>query len=95
MFALWSKAIRDVRWQLAGSMAIVLAFHWVRVWITSLFPIRQFQRLLNFIPDAFMPLLPVPKEQIATVAGRIAIAYDDPLPVMALSHPTKMRQLSH
>ncbi len=84
MCALLCKAIRDVRWQLAGSILIVFAFHWIRVWITSLFPIRQFQRLLNLVPDAFMPLLPVPKEQIATVAGRIAIAYDDPLPVMVL-----------
>lgn len=84
MNALWSKAIREVRWQLAGSILIVLAFHWIRVWITSLFPIKQFQRLLGFIPDTFLPLLPVPKEDLATVAGRIAIAYDDPLPVMIL-----------
>jgi ABC-2 type transport system permease protein len=84
MLALWFKAIREVRWQLSGSILIVLAFHWIRVWITSLFPIKQFQRLLAFIPDTFLPLLPVPKEDLATVAGRIAIAYDDPLPVMVL-----------
>lgn len=84
MLALWSKAIRDARWQLAGSVVLVFAIHWVRVWIASLLPLRQFQRLLNFIPDTFMPLLPVPKEQIATVTGRIAIAYDDPLALMVL-----------
>ena len=84
MLALWSKAIREVRWQLAGSVAIVFVFHWIRVWIISLFPVRQFQRLLSFVPDAFLPLMPVPKEQLASVAGRIAIAYDDPLPLMVL-----------
>lgn len=84
MFALWSKAIREVRWQLAGSVVIVFAFHWIRVWIISLFPMQRFQRLLNLVPDAFMPLLPVPKEQLATVAGRVATSFEDPLPLMVL-----------
>lgn len=84
MFALWSKAIREVRWQLIGSALIVFAFHWIRVWIISLFPMQRFQRLLSLVPDAFMPLLPVPKEQLATVAGRIATSFEDPLPMMVL-----------
>jgi ABC-2 type transport system permease protein len=85
MLALWLKAIRDVRWQLIGSVALMIGFHWIRVWIISLFPMRQFQRLLGFLPDTVLPLLPVPKEQLASVAGRIAIAYDDPLPMMTLA----------
>lgn len=85
MFALWSKAVREVRWQLVGSMVLMLGFHWIRVWIISLFPMRQFQRLLAYIPDTFLPLLPVPKEQLASVAGRIAVAYDDPLPMMVIA----------
>jgi ABC-2 type transport system permease protein len=84
MRALWIKAIGDVRWQLAGSLLVVFVFHWTRVWITSLLPLKQFERLLNFIPDTFLPLLPVPKEQMASVAGRIALAYDDPLPIMVM-----------
>jgi ABC-2 type transport system permease protein len=85
MFALWSKAWREVRWQLIGSVVLMIGFHWIRVWIISLFPMRQFQRLLGYVPDAFLPLLPVPKEQLASVAGRIAIAYDDPLPMITLA----------
>jgi ABC-2 type transport system permease protein len=84
MWALWYKAWRDVRWQLLASIALVFAFFWIRVWITSLFPLQQFRRLLQFIPDAFMPLLPVSIEQVATVAGRLAIAFDDPLPLMVM-----------
>lgn len=85
MWALWSKVLREVRWQLTGSVLLMIGFHWIRVWIISLFPMHRFQRLLAYIPDTFLPLLPVSKEQLASVAGRIAVAYDDPLPLFTIA----------
>lgn len=77
--ALWKKNISEARWLLAGSMAFMFAVHWLRVWISSFFTVSSLKGIFDLMPEVIEPLLPVPFEQIATSAGRIAVAYDDPI----------------
>lgn len=83
--ALWKKSFMESRWLLLGGVAIMLAFHWLRVWITSQLPQSQLKMILDLVPSFVKKLSPVPMEQIATTAGRIALSYDDPLVLLVIT----------
>jgi beta-exotoxin I transport system permease protein len=77
--ALWKKALNESRWLLLGCCALMFAVHWLRVWVSSFFTSSDLEGMFGFMPEFVEPLLPVPFSQIATSAGRIAVAYDDPI----------------
>lgn len=83
--ALWKKTFGESRWLLAGSMALMFAIQWLRVWIGTFFSLSDLQKMLSFLPQQVEDLLPVPISQIATPAGRIAVGYDDPVVLMLLT----------
>ncbi len=83
--ALWKKNFFESRWLLAGCAALMFAFQWLRVWLVSQLPLGQFKLILNLLPSQWERLSPVPFEQIATPAGRIAVAYDEPLVILLLT----------
>lgn len=83
--ALWWKSYREGMWLLWGSIALLFAFQWLRVWITSQVRTSGVRKLLQFAPDILKEFLVVPIEALATPAGRLAVGYDDPLVVIVVS----------
>ncbi len=83
--ALWKKTLYESRWLLLGSMAFMFAVHWLRVWISSFFSMSAMEGMLSFMPELVEQLMPVSFAQIATSAGRIAVAYDDPIVLLLVT----------
>jgi ABC-2 type transport system permease protein len=83
--ALWKKSLKESRWLLLGSVALMFCVHWLRVWISSFFSTRDLEGMLSFMPELFEQLMPVPFSQVATSAGRIAVAYDDPIVLLLVT----------
>ena len=83
--ALWKKTIRESRWLLLGGLAFMFAVHWLRVWIASFFSVRSLEGIFSFMPSVVESMLPVTYAQMATTAGRIAIAYDDPVVLLLVT----------
>ena len=83
--ALWKKSIIEARWLLASSVALMFVAHWLRVWVSSFFGLSDLEKMLGFMPDVVEKLSPVPFSQIATSAGKIAPAYDDPIVLLLVT----------
>jgi ABC-2 type transport system permease protein len=83
--ALWIKSFRESRWLLAGGMVFMFAVHWLRVWIASFFSVGSLEGIFALMPIEVEGLLPVSYAQMATPAGRIAIAYDDPVVLLLVT----------
>jgi ABC-2 type transport system permease protein len=75
--ALWRKAIIDARLLLIASMILMFVFHWIYVWITSQIRLGALAEMIRELPKAIQNLSGVPIDQVATVPGRIAVAYVD------------------
>lgn len=80
--ALWSKAVRD-GWRLfLGLATLLFAFHWLYVWSTSLVKLDALSTFLKggmVKPEMVEDLLGIPIDTFATVTGRIAMAFVDPV----------------
>ena len=83
--ALWKKTISESRWLLLGGMVFMFAVHWLRVWIASFFSASAMEGIFSFMPSVVESMLPVTYSQMATTAGRIAIAYDDPIVLLLVT----------
>jgi ABC-2 type transport system permease protein len=77
--ALWRKAIHECRGLLASCVALMFAFHWIFVWITSMVKLGPMATFVRTLPEGIQNLSGVPVNELATVAGRIALAYVDPV----------------
>jgi ABC-2 type transport system permease protein len=84
-FALWKKSLSEPRWLLLGSLALMFAAHWLRVWISSFFTTNKLETMFSLMPEMVEQLLPVSFSQIASSAGRIAVAYDDPIVLLLVT----------
>lgn len=77
--ALWRKAIGDAWLTLLGCGLLMFGFHWLFVWITSLIKLGDFRDMLDKIPPTFKRLPGISIEELATHAGRLSMAYLDPV----------------
>jgi len=83
--ALWSKCVRDARWLLAACVAVVFAFCWVRVWMVSRIDTERFRAILDLLPGEWKKFAAVDINWLMTYAGRIALAFDEPIVVFGMS----------
>lgn len=83
--ALLKKSLLESRWLLISSMAFMFVVHWLRVFISSFFTSGKLESIFALMPEVIEPLLPVSFAQIATGAGRIAVAYDDPIVLLLVT----------
>jgi ABC-2 type transport system permease protein len=83
--ALWKKTIYESRWLLVSGMAFMFMVHWLRVWVSSFFSSKALENMFSFMPELVEQLMPVPLSQVATQAGRIAVAYDDPIVLLLVT----------
>jgi ABC-2 type transport system permease protein len=82
--ALGKKAIRDALPLLASLCALLFLFHWLFVWLTSQISLPAMHEfLLNALPKDWEKLSGVPFKEVATPAGRLALAWVDPLVLFA------------
>lgn len=79
------KAVIEARWLLLGSVLLVFGFEWLYVWLVSQIPMERFALIIAAIPKQFLSLSPIPVEQWTTIAGRIAMSYNEPIILLVLA----------
>lgn len=80
--SLWFKAIRESQLLLLSCALLMFVFNWIFVWITSLVDLTALRTFLKALPPEFQNLSGVSVDEVATYAGRIALAYVDPVLLM-------------
>jgi len=82
--AIWKKTWGDQRVLVLSLVALWSAFPWIYIWLSSQIPMPAFQDvLLRAIPQDWQRLSGVPFSEVATHAGRVALAFVDPVVVLA------------
>lgn len=80
--AVWRQAWGDQKLLLAALAALWAVFPWIYLWLQSQVPMGDFQLILNLIPKGWQKLSGVPISDVATPAGRVALAFVDPIVVL-------------
>ncbi len=82
--AVWNKTWGDQRVLLLSLAALWAAFPWLYILLSAQIEMPAFQNvLLKVIPDDWQKLSGVPFSEVATYAGRVALAFVDPVVVLA------------
>ena len=82
--AIWRRTWGDQRVLLLSLAALWTAFPWIYLWLSAQIPMPAFQEvLLRAIPENWQKLSGVPFTEVATHAGRVALAFVDPVVVLA------------
>ncbi len=82
--AIWRMAWGDQRVLLLSLAALWGAFPWLYLWLSAQIEMPAFQDvLLKVIPADWQKLSGVPFSEVATHAGRVALAFVDPVVVLA------------
>jgi len=82
--AIWKKTWGDQKLLLLSLAALWSAFPWLYLWLSAQIPMPAFQNvLLQVIPENWQKLSGVPFSEVATYAGRVALAFVDPVVVLA------------
>lgn len=77
--ALWKKSIHESRWLLMALAGLMFGFHWIFVWVTNMVELGSLKMFLEDLPEVFEKMAGVEFTKVATVTGRIALAYIDPV----------------
>ena len=81
--AIWRKTWGDQRGLLLALAALWSAFPWIYIWLSAQIQMSAFQDvLLRAIPQDWQKLSGVPFTEVATHAGRVALAFVDPVIVL-------------
>jgi ABC-2 type transport system permease protein len=82
--AIWKKSWGDQRGLVLAMAALWAAFPWIYLWLSAQIPMPAFHDvLLRAIPEDWQKLSGVPFSEVATYAGRVALAFVDPVVVLA------------
>jgi len=82
--AVWWKTWGDQKVLLLSLAALWGAFPWLYIWLSAQIEMPAFQNvLLEVIPKNWQKLSGVPFSEVATYAGRVALAFVDPVVVLA------------
>ena len=77
--AIWKKAVSDARLHLVVTSVLLALFAWLFVWLTSLFPLGAWTRILQWLPAGIQGFLRawlgVELVDMASLAGRISFLY--------------------
>ena len=80
--AVWRQSWGDQKLLLSALAALWAVFPWIYIWLQSQVPMGDFQLLLRLIPEDWQKLSGVPIAEVATAAGRIALAFVDPVVIL-------------
>jgi len=81
-WAVCVKIIRDTRWQLVVSAALLFAFAWLFVWMNSLIKIGLWSTFLDMLPNFVHKLMPVPAKELLSPTGRISLVFVHIVPMI-------------
>lgn len=82
--AIWKKTWGDQRGLVLAMAALWSVFPWIYIWLSAQIPMPAFHDvLLRAIPEDWQKLSGVPFSEVATYAGRVALAFVDPVVVLA------------
>ncbi len=86
--AVWNRAIWNRTWGDQRGLVLALAtlwaaFPWIYIGLSAQIPMTDFQVLLRLIPEDWQRISGVPLADVATPAGRVALAFIDPVIVLA------------
>jgi len=82
--SIWNKTWGDQRLLVLALGGLWAAFPWIYLWLQAQIPMPAFQEvLLRAIPADWQKLSGVPFSEVATHAGRVALAFVDPVVVLA------------
>jgi len=82
--AIWKKTWGDQRLLVVSLAALWSVFPFLYIWLSAQIPMPAFQDvLLRAIPKDWQRLSGVPFSEVATHAGRVALAFVDPVVVLA------------
>lgn len=76
------KIIRDTRWQLLVSAALLFAFAWLFVWMNSLIKMGLWSAVLDMLPNFVHKLMPVPAKELLSPTGRISLVFVHIVPMI-------------
>ena len=83
-YAVWKKTWGDQRVLVLSFAALWSVFPWIYIWLSAQIPMPAFHDvLLRAIPEDWQKLSGVPFSEVATHAGRVALAFVDPVVVLA------------
>jgi len=80
--AVWRQAWGDQKLLLLALSALWTVFPWIYIWLQAQVPMGDFQMLLRLIPADWQKLSGVPLAEVATHAGRVALAFVDPIVIL-------------
>jgi len=80
--AVWRQAWGDQKLLLVALALLWSAFPWLYLWLQSQVPMGDFQMILNLIPPEWQKLSGVRIADVGTPAGRVALAFVDPVVVL-------------
>lgn len=81
--AIWRQAWGDQRMLVLSLTALWGAFPWLYIWLSAQIEMPAFQNvLIKVIPENWQKLSGVPFSEVATYAGRVALAFVDPVVVL-------------
>jgi ABC-2 type transport system permease protein len=83
--ALLKKSLLEMRLLLLACVAALFAFCWMRVYIVSRLELSSFASIVEKLWDKWKDFSPVPLSQLLSYAGRIAIAWDEPIVVFGMA----------
>jgi ABC-2 type transport system permease protein len=83
--ALWRRAFLESRMMLLASTALLFGFHWLFVWLSSKIDLGAMGMFLGALPKEWQRVSPVPVADLATPAGRIGLAYVDPVALVTVT----------
>ncbi len=81
--SLWSHSFADARAMMGWTCVLLFAFHWLFVWLSSKIDLGAMGMFLVQLPEEFQRVSPIPMSDIATPAGRVGLAYVDPVAIIA------------
>ncbi len=81
--ALWTKTLIEARLLLAACALLMFVFNWLYVWVSAQVKLGALEEFMQSLPEGFQNLSGVPVRDVATVAGRIALGYVDPVVLVA------------
>lgn len=81
---LLKKSVAESQVLLLACMAALFAFCWTRVWLVGQFEMSRFMAIVEQFRE-FERFAPVPFEELFTFAGRIALAFDEPIVIVCIS----------
>lgn len=76
---LWLRSFRDGLWMTLAFAAVLFAFGWLFVWITSFIDLGALGALIANFGPLFERLLAIPAASVTTPAGLISVLYVDPV----------------